>query len=116
MRPRNWAVYTSYGASERDGNDDVHLGNFFGTVDEIALRLADKQRGFWCGGKLLFKRALPVKHKLGKMRDKVNVEIEGQDWVGPGSLGKAKRFFKGRPVEVIDCSQYGAMTLVRKKK
>jgi hypothetical protein len=48
-----WRVTTGQSASDRG---ETHLGVFYGHVDEIALRLADQQAGFWCDGKLVFTR------------------------------------------------------------
>jgi hypothetical protein len=111
---RRWSVFTSDGASERSGEDDVHLGDFYGTVDEIALRLANRQRGFWCDGHLLFRPAGPPNPiKLGKLHDRVNIRVEGMDLKHDSK--RAKTFFKGRPVRVEECNLYGAITLVRIK-
>jgi hypothetical protein len=107
MRKRWWRVTTF------EGRDD--LGTFFGYVDEIALALADQQRGDWCDGTIKFepaeKPALPKKPK----KKTVNVVVDGHDWFANSKVSKAAAFFKGRPVAVSECNLYGAVTIARKR-
>lgn len=107
-----WLVKTGH-PNDEQGANNVVLGTFYGHVDEIALRLADKQSGFWCDGKLTFIRTKQPRLPSLPVRVKVNVVVEEIDWEDHKDLmNKNKRFFASRPVRVEDCSQYGTITIV----
>lgn len=115
MKKDWYKVFTGSGGSEYSGSD-IFLGTFYGYVDEIALKLANKQRGFYCDGHLSFQKTVKPNTDLPKkLHDKVNVVIVGKSWVADRELVEATKFFKGRPVTVQDCNQYAAVTIVRKK-
>ncbi len=111
-----WDVYTGSSGNEHSG-DDVFLGTYHGYVDDIALRLANKQSGFWCAGYLTFKKTRDPKKQLPtKIHDRVNVVVHENDWVGEKNFKKARKFFANRPVRVEECNLYGAVTIVRGRK
>lgn len=103
-----WEVRTGDGSE--NGVDNVLLGTFYGHVDDIALRLAGRQCGWWCDGKLSVKRvSKPKPEKLSTIPyDAVNVDFDID-----GSV--VKKMMRGRPVTVERCGQYGAVTLRRKR-
>jgi hypothetical protein len=109
-----WRVQTENPNSER--GDRIELGMFYGQIDDVALSLADKQRGFWSEGKLYFRPinkpeiGLPKKVK----RKSVNVVLDMPNVPIGDELPFFKRILKGRPVTVSDCNLYGAVTLTRK--
>lgn len=114
MEQEWWTVRT--GASQDDQcSDAVLLGTFFGYVDDIALRLADQQRGFWCAGALYFTRSkghpeLP----RDEVRPDANVVIRGIDYDDHADLlARVTRVFEGRPVDVRPATVYGAVSIRR---
>lgn len=112
-----WNVYTEHN-SER--GDDLFIGTYYGYVDVLAFALADKQRGFWSVGKLIFKKTEPPrKLSLKPKRETVNIEIEDDKWdncKGSQEIYAAKKIFNRRPVIVESCNLYNAVTLRRKGK
>ena len=109
-----WEVRTGAPNDEQSG-DSVLLGKFFGYIDDIAFRLADKQCGFWCAGALYFRPCQEPKLPSKEAKDTVNVVLRTVKWNnGPDLLEKMQAEFQNRPVEVLDCNLYGTVTLKRK--
>jgi hypothetical protein len=108
-----WSVRTEDPSSDRA--PAIYLGTYYGHVDRIALDLAGYQTGFWCDGKLSFRRVEKPTARAWKPREKVNVVVEEGDRLAGESLAWSRKFFAGRPVEVSECNLYAAVTLIRKK-
>lgn len=114
MEERWWTVRTGFSNDEHSSDSNL-LGTFFGYVDDIALRLADKQCGFWCAGALYFSLTKWPTFPKDEVASEVNVVIRGINWDDRADLmKKMEEKFQDRPVEVLNCNLYGTVTIRRK--
>lgn len=101
--------------NDRDG-ECVDLGIHYGWVDDIALRLSDHQRGFYCDGTLTFDRVPRPKPLRKKRGEKVNVLLSGHDAFDKSQLRVIRDMFSDRPVTISECHLYAAFTIHKGKR